>query len=121
MSCDQDRYNCLLSDLLEKVNIEDPATESVTADTRTASDKTDSAHYDFSLDTSDDESFTEGLQLDSVNTGEKEKGDEDDEWIDIDEPPELAYIPCANHNLQLCINDAFKSVKGLLLFLFPLC
>ena len=105
-----------MSDLLEKVNIEDEqsATDSAAVDTNPASEKTDSAHYDFNLDTSEDESFREDQELDHVT----EKEMEDSDWVDIDEAPELAYIPCANHNLQLCINDAFKSIKSIFLRLF---
>ena len=36
---------------------------------------------------------------------------EDNELIDIDEPPECAYSVCANHNLELCLKDGFKKVK----------
>jgi uncharacterized protein YuzE len=96
--------------MLEKVNIKDENSviDSGATETITISEKTDSSHYDFNLDTSEDESSIEIEELDQVT----EKETLDGEWIDIDEPPELAYIPCANHNLQLCINDAFKKIKS---------
>ena len=31
--------------------------------------------------------------------------------FDLDTPAELAYIPCVNHNLELCLKDAFKKIK----------
>jgi hypothetical protein len=91
--------------MLEKVKIEDENSviDSAATETISISEKTDSSHYDYNLDTSEDESSIEIEELDQVT---------EKEWVDIDEPPDLAYIPCANHNLQLCINDAFKKIKS---------
>ena len=30
--------------------------------------------------------------------------------FDFDTPAELAYLPCVNHNLELCLKDTFKKV-----------
>ena len=71
------------------------------------SDKTDSTDFDFNLSSS---VLTDADQDDTISDSSNFIIETDQSnWIRLED--EKAYQICANHNLQLTINDSFKAVR----------
>ena len=75
------------------------------------SDKTDSTDFDFNLSSS---VLTDADQDDTISDSSNFIIETDQSnWIRLED--EKAYQICANHNLQLTINDSFKAVRFILI------